>query len=470
MRQNNINTLLVVISLTIVLAGCTVGPKYHRPVTEIPGGYRGMAPGLDSAGTSATSLGEADWQSVFQDEQLQALIRKALEHNYDMRIAAERVVAAQAQLGITRADQLPSLSTSGSLDSVRQAQTSISPVYRAELGQLAMSASWEIDFWGKYRKATEAARANLAATEWGRRAVTNTLISNVATSYFQLRALDLELEITQNTLQSRRESLRLTKMLADGGAGSMMDVRQAEQLVFTASAAIPNLQQQIEQQENFISTLLGENPGVIPRGKTLEDQPRLSSVPAGLPSALIERRPDIRQAEEHLIAANAQIGVAKAALFPSISLTGTAGSQSTALTNLFSGPAGFWSTGAAMSQPLFEGGRLRNNVRLTESQQRQAVLSYQKTVQSAFLEVSDSLVAYRKTSEVTQQQQNLAAAAQDAARLARVRYEAGASAYLEVLTNETNYYSAELNLSQARLNETLAVVQVYNSLGGGWKQ
>lgn len=250
----------------------------------------------------------------------------------------------------------------------------------------------------------------------------------------------------------------------------MVDVRQAEQLVYTASAAIPSLQQRIEQQENFISILLGQNPGPIVRGKSLNEQPRLSSVPPGLPSHLLDRRPDIRQAEEQLIAANAQIGVAKAALYPSISLTGTAGYQSTALTSLFSGPAGFWNTGATLLQPVFQGGRLRSNVRLTESQQRQALLSYQKTVQNAFREVFDSLIAYQRTTEVRQEQQNLVTSAQDSASLARMRYEAGSAAYLEVLTNETNFYSAELNLTQARLDEMLALVQLYNALGGGWQQ
>jgi len=328
---------------------------------------------------------------------------------------------------------------------------------------------WELDFWGKFRKATEAARAELLATEWGRRAVINSLISDVATSYLQLRDLDLQLEITQKTLESRKESLRLTQTLANAGSVSISDVRQAEQLVYTASAAIPTLQQQIAQKENFLSTLLGQNPGPISRGKPLDQQPRLSAVPAGLPSELMERRPDIRQSEEELIGANARIGVAKAALFPSISLTGDAGFQSNALTGLFTGPAGIWNAGASLFQPIFEGGRLRNNVRLSESQKREALLRYEQTVQNAFRDVSDSLVAYQKTSEAREQQEHLVSAAQDAARLARVRYEAGAAAYLEVLTNETNSYDAELDLSRARLNEMLALVQVYNSLGGGWQ-
>ncbi len=455
--------------LMLGLAGCKFGPKYARPTADVPGGFRGQAPELNQTGTPAESLGDEKWWTVFQDEQLQALIRTAITNNYDARIAAERVVAAQAQLGITRADQFPSLSASGAVASVRQEQTSISPVYRADSGQLALSASWELDFWGKYRKATEAARADLAATEWGRRAVISTLISNVASAYFQLRTLDLELEISQDTLKSRQESLRLTKALSDGGSVPLMDVRQAEQLVYAASAEIPTLEKGIEQQENYISILLGQNPGPITRGRKLTEQPLLPSVPAGLPSQLIERRPDIRQAEEQLIAANARIGVAKAAYFPDISLTGIAGYQSTALTSLFSGPAGLWDAGVSAAQPIFEGGRIRNNVHLTESEQRQALLLYRQTMQGAFRDVSDSLVGYRKSREAREQQQLLTAAAQDAARLSHVRYDAGATSYLEVLTNETNYYNAELNLSQARFGEVLALVQIYNALGGGWQ-
>jgi multidrug efflux system outer membrane protein len=462
--------------LLFVLAGCRLGPKYARPSVDAPGSFRGQAPELkktDAASPSspaaANSLGEEKWWTVFQDEQLQTLIRTALKNNYDVRIAAERVVAAKAQLGITHADQLPSLGASGALTSVRQEKTSMSPVYRAESGQLALSAAWELDFWGKYRSATEAARADLAATEWGQKAVISTLVSNVASAYFQLRTLDLELEITQETLKSRQESLRLTKALSDGGSVPLMDVRQSEQLVYSASTEIPALEKQIEQQENYLSILLGQNPGAIARGLKLTEQPLLPSIPAGLPSELIERRPDIRQAEEQLIAANARIGIAKAAYFPSISLTGAAGYQSTALTSLFSGPAGLWDAGVSAAQPIFEGGRIRNNVRLTESQQRQALLGYQQTTQGAFRDVSDSLIAYRKSREAREQQQLLTEAAKDAARLSHLRYDAGSTSYLEVLTNETNYYNAELSLSQARFSEVLTLVQIYNALGGGWQ-
>ncbi|MDR3776206.1 MAG: efflux transporter outer membrane subunit [Terracidiphilus sp.] len=471
--------------LLVALDGCRLGPNYARPVVDAPGSFRGRAPESEKtvaanlpssavaaslgAPVAAASLGDEKWWALFQDEQLQTLIRTALANNYDARLAAERVIAARAQLGITHADQLPTLSASGDINSLRAEETSVSPVFRAESGQLALFAAWELDFWGKYRKATEAARADLTASEWGQKAVTRTLVSNVASAYFQLRTLDHELEITQEALKSRQESLRLTKALADGGSAPLMDVRQAEQLVYAASTQIPSLEKQIEQQENYLSILLGKNPGPIARGLKLTEQPLLPDIPAGLPSELIERRPDIRQAEEQLIAASARIGVAKAAYFPSISLTGAGGFQSTALTSLFSGPAGLWSTGISAVQPIFEGGRIRNNVRLAESQQRQVLLVYRQTTQSAFRDISDALVAYRKSREAREQQQLLSAAAQDAARLSHIRYDAGATSYLEVLTNETNYYNAELNLSQARFSEVLTLVQIYNALGGGWQ-
>jgi multidrug efflux system outer membrane protein len=295
-------------------------------------------------------------------------------------------------------------------------------------------------------------------------------VANVASAYFQLRALDLQLEISKRTLASRKESLRLTRILADGGATSLLDVRQAEQLVFTASAEIPALEQQIEQQENFLSILLGQNPGDVPRGQALTEQRQPPEVPAGLPSALLERRPDIREAEEQLIAANAEIGVARAAYFPQISLSGTSGFQSSALSNLLTGPAGAWSFGASLSQPVFTAGRLRSGVRLAEARQETAVLLYQRSIQAAFRSVSDGLVAYRKTREFRIQEEFLFKSAQDAARLSHMRYTGGATGYLEVLTNETNAFSAELALVQARQNELLALVQLYEALGGGWQQ
>jgi multidrug efflux system outer membrane protein len=461
--------VVLLTAAALLNVGCTVGPRYKRPTVAVPGSYRGTAP-EQAAQPQLASLGDQKWWEVFQDEQLRTLIRTALQHNYDLRIAASHVLEAQAQLGITRTDQFPTLSGGAAIADVRTAQSKFIPAFETSTGQVNASAVWALDFWGQYRRATEAARANLLASQWAQQEVVSTLVAEVAAAYFQLRALDLQLEISKRTLNSRQESLRLTRILADGGATSLLDVRQAEQLVFTASAEVPSLEQQIEQQENLLSILLGQNPGDVLRGQTLTEQRQPPEVPAGLPSALLERRPDIREAEDQLIAANAEIGVARAAYFPQISLSGTGGFQSSALSNLFSGPAGAWTFGASLTQPIFTGGRLRSGVRLAEARQKTAVLVYQQSIQAAFRTVSDALVAYRKTREFREQEELLFQSAQDAARLSHMRYAGGVTGYLEVLTNETNAFSAELAVVQARQNELLALVQLYEALGGGWQQ
>jgi multidrug efflux system outer membrane protein len=451
----------------------------------LPGEYRGAAeqnasqalqnPTQPSAQTpqqssqsSEQSLGDQKWWEVFQDPQLQELIRTALKQNYDVRIAAARILEARAQLGITRADQLPTISAGAAGLNDRFPQTAVLPEGETNFNVVGASMAWDLDFWGKYRRSTEAARANLLATEWARHAVTNSLVSDVAAAYFQLRAYDLQLEISRRTLASRQESLQLTRTLSDGGAATMLDVRQAEQLVSTAAESIPSLERQIQQEENFLSTLLGRNPGPIARGMKLTEQPLSPEVPAGLPSSLLERRPDIRAAESELMAANAQIGVARAAYFPQISLTANSGFLSSALTSLFTGPAGFWNFGGSLTQPIFAGGRIRSGVKLSEARKEEMLLTYQRTIQQAFRGVSDSLVEYQKDREFRERQQELVLAAQDAAQLSEMRYRGGATSYLEVLTNETNSFNAELGLAQAQLNELLGLVDIYRNLGGGW--
>jgi outer membrane protein, multidrug efflux system len=465
---------IVALGAALLTAGCTVGPRYKRPSVPVPDSYRGaiQAQGPQSQITTLQMLpfGEENWWNVFQDEQLRGLIRTALKQNYDLRVAGSRVLEAQAQLGITRADQFPTLSGGGAIADVRSSRSKLVPEFETSTGQVNVSAVWALDFWGQFRRATEAARANLLASEWARQEVVSTLVANVASAYFQLRALDLQLEISKRTLDSRKESLRLTQILANGGATSLLDVRQAEQLVFTVSAEVPALEQQIKQQENFLSVLLGQNPSDIPRGQTLTEQHQFPEVPPGLPSTLLERRPDIRQAEAQLIATNAEIGVARAAYFPQISLSGIGGFQSSALSNLFTGPAGAWSFGASLTQPIFTGGRLRSGVRLAEAREQTALLVYQQSVQGAFRNVSDSLVAYSKTREFRIQEELLFESAEDAARLSHMRYSGGGTSYLEVLTNETNAFSAELTLVEARQNELRALVQLYEALGGGWQQ
>jgi len=452
----------------ILWTGCAVGPNYKRPPVTVPETYRGLPP--EAGPQAAGSIGDEKWWTVFQDEQLQKLIRQALVDNYDVRIAAARILEARASLGITRADQFPTITGGASGSTVRFPKTPISPEFESSPAVVNLSLFWELDFWGKYRRATEAARATLLATEWGRRAVIDSLVSNVATAYFQLLELDMEMEISRRTLDARQESLRLVEIREKGGTTSLMDVRQSEYLMNTAAASIPDVERRIEQQENFISILLGQNPAPIMRGKPLLATVISPTVPAGLPSSLLERRPDIQSAEQQLVAANAQIGVAKAAYFPQITLTAVGGYQSPALTDLFTGPAGFWSLVGQLTQPIFEGGRIRSGVRLSQAQQQEAVLFYQETIQEAFREVSDSLVAYQRNQEFRAKQAAVTEAAVDATRLANVRYRGGVASYLEVLDTDNLSFSAELNLAQAQLNERLALVQLYNALGGGWQE
>ncbi len=461
---------LALLALVMTLmSGCTVGPNYKRPAVNVPGVYRGLTP-EEATKADVRSLADEKWWDVFQDDNLKQLIGTALQQNYDVRIAATRVLQARAALGVTRADQFPTIAAEGSAVNERTPQQKNLPPVETSATSASLALSWQLDFWGRYRRATEAARATLIATEWARREIITELVANVSAAYLRLRALDLQLEISRRALSTRQDSLRLTQLLANGGATSLLDVRQAEQLVYTAGSQIPSLEQKIEQQENLISILLGNNPGPIPRGRSLTEQPRPATVPAGLPSALLEQRPDIRQSEEQLVAANAEIGVARSAYFPQIALTASSGFQSSALTSLFTGPAGFWNFGSSLAQPIFTAGRLRSNVRLSEAQQQQALLFYQQTIQGAFRDVSDALIAYRKTREFREQQELLVKAAQDASRLSQMRYNGGVASYLEVLTNDTNYFSAELGLVQAQLDELLALVQLYRSLGGGWEQ
>jgi multidrug efflux system outer membrane protein len=452
------------ISVALISGGCIIGPDYKRPPTGTPDTFRGQSD-VPAAGAS---LADESWWQVFTDPVLQSLVRTALQQNYDVRLAAARILEAQAQLGITRADQFPQV-TAG-IDVLGQRPSAALGFPPRNIGAVLVqgAVAWELDFWGRYRRATEAARATLLASEWGRRAVLTTLVSQVARAYFGLRALDSELEISRSTLASRQESLRLTQVREQGGATSLVDVRQAEQLVYGATGEIATLERDIEQQENFINVLLANNPGAITRGRALTDQPHAAEVPAGLPSALLERRPDIQQAEQEIVAANAQIGVARSAYFPNITLTASGGFESTALTALFAGSNAIWSAAAAATQPVFTAGRTRSQVALAEARREEAVIIYQQTIRQAFREVADALVGYRKVREFREQQTLLLGAAQDARRLADIRYQGGATSYLEVLDADTRLFDAELGLAQAQLGELSALVEIYRALGGGW--
>jgi multidrug efflux system outer membrane protein len=446
--------------LLLTLSGCKVGPNYKRPVLDVPGQYRGLAPGPGAGGNFA----EMKWQSVFPDEVLQSLIKEALTNNYDIRIAASNIVQAQASLGVTRSNQLPSLSGSFGVQNEKSAGTPGSPTFDIAGLQL----SYIVDFWGQYRRATEAARANLLASEYARHLVETTLISSVALDYFQLRQLDSQLDFSQETVASDQDSLRINTINYKGGEYAITDVYQAKLLVEQAEAEVITLKQSLEQTENQLSILLGRNPGSIPRGLNLIDQPHLDEVPAGLPSAILERRPDVRQAEESLVAANANVGVAKAAFFPQIPLTATFGAESTALTSFLQGPATFWTIGGQLAQPLYTGGRITSQYRLALAQRDQADLTYRQTVQQAFADVSNSLVGYRQSRLYRVKLQEQAATYKETSRLANVRFTGGATSFLEVLTTQQQYFTAELQTTQAWYAELQNYVQLYQALGGGW--
>jgi len=458
-----------VVVMLLSLVGCKVGPNYKRPAATVPTEYRGATP--PTAGQQGQPFGEMQWESVFQDQVLQGLIKEALTNNYDIRIAATRVLQAHANLGIVRSNQFPSVGASYGLNYTRSPLSSLGVKSNGSEGTTfdfaALSINYIVDFWGQYRRATEAARASLLATEYGKSVVQTTLISSVATDYFQLRQYDFQLQYAKDTVEADKGILNLNTIKFKGGDASEMDVYQAQVLVQQAEAQVINLQQLVEQTENNISILLGKNPGDIARGLSLTEQPHMPDVPAGLPSALLERRPDVRQAEEDLVAANANVGVAKAAFFPQISLTGQFGGSS-AISGFLEGPTAFWALGGQIAQPIFEGGRIKSNYRLAWAQRDQAELSYKQTVLQAFGDVSNSLTGYvqgRQYRMKLEEQTNTYKAAAD---LAVVRFKGGVTSFLEVLITEQDYFGSELSLATAWNAELASYVQLYQSLGGGW--
>jgi multidrug efflux system outer membrane protein len=431
-------TGVVVVGL---LAGCTVGPKYRKPMVQSPEAFRGASDAV--ATPDPNSLADLKWFEVFKDEQLRELIGTALVNNYDLNQAVARIQTARANLGIARADQFPEVTAGAGLTTLR---TSGSGQFALPGGinrdrtfgsVLLNLLSFEIDVWGRVRRAKEAARADLLNAEETRKAVMTTVVGDVSAAYFNLLELDMELEIAKDTLATRKESLNLIRTRLQGGVATMLDVRQAEQLVYAAA---------------------------------LTDQEQPPDAPAGLPSSLLARRPDIRAAEATLMAATANIGVAKAAYFPQISLTGFMGGQSNQLANLFSGPGGAWSFAPQLTLPIFNAGRVKSGVRFTEAQRQLALTQYQQSIKTAFREVSDALVEYRKVKEIRAQQESLVATLQDRSRLAYLRYQGGVDTQLNALDADRDLFAAELNLAQTRRNELLALVQLYKALGGGWQQ
>lgn len=443
----------------------------RQPQVQTPPVYRGDT----ATQPDRQTLADLKWFELFKDEKLQQLINDALANNYDLRQAVANIDAARAALGITRSEQFPQIIASGDVVNQRQSRSSAfdipEPVKRdRSFGSVLLNLlNFEIDIWGRLRKQTAAARADLLATEEARRFVVTTLISDVATAYFSLREFDYELEISRRTLASRQESLRLIQLRQQRGVATMLDVRQAEELVYNATEVIPALEQSIQQTENFLSYLTGRNPSAIERGAGLTEQQMPPAVPAGLPSDLLERRPDIRSAENSLIAANARIDVAKKEYFPRISLTAFLGYESGQLTSLFSGSRNVWNLAGSVTQPIFTAGRIKSNIRFTQAQRDFLLIDYQKTIQAAFRDVSDSLIAYQKVQEVRAQRALLVETLRDRSRLSYLRYTGGVATLLEALDADRELFEAERSLALARRDELLSVVQLYKALGGGWQ-
>ncbi len=455
--------------LALLGASCTLGPDYKRPVVPTPPSFRGT-----DGQAAAASLADRPWFELFQDPTLTRLVTAAIEQNFDLRIAAERVLQARAAFRITRADQFPSADASAAAVTTRLSQRganrAIGPGVNPDVTytQAGFNLGWELDVWGRLRRLSESARAQYFATEEARRGIVTTLVADVTETYLALRALDLELAIAHRTREVATDSLRLTQTRHDRGVATALDVRQAEQLLHIASGQIAGLERDIAQSENALSLLLGQVPGDIPRGLELEAFRVPPSVPAGLPSALLERRPDIRQAEQELIAANARIGAAKAEYFPRISLTGVLGVQSRALTDLLTGPSRTWTASAGAIAPLFNAGRTQANVRFAEAVQRELVVNYQRTIHAALREVADALAGYRKTSEQRAEEEQLVEALRASSRLSSQRYEGGIDNYLQVLDAQRNLFQGELDLARLRQQELTSLVQLYRALGGGW--
>jgi multidrug efflux system outer membrane protein len=459
---------MAVLLISALNAGCKVGPNYHRPAFQPPTAFRDLSEN-PQVQAQAASYADLPWWQVFQDPQLQELVRTALKQNYDLQLATERINAARAQVAISRSRLFPQVQGNADFSGGKEHNFQT----KTNFLTLTADAAFQLDFFGRLRRATEASRADLLATEDARQTVILTLVSDVASDYFALLQLDLQLQITRETVKTQEDSVKLTNLRVQHGVATKLDVLQAQQVLDTANAQIPDLERQIAQEENAISILLGNYPQAVPRGRPLVEQPLPPEVPPGMPSSLIERRPDIREAEQVLVAANAEIGVAKAQFFPQISLTGSGGGsfgRSSAFSSLMSSQVGIWSYGAQVSQPVFTGGALRGNLRVAKSQHQQALISYRQTIQRAFGDVSDALIGYEKFHQVRVRQEDTVKDLQESVRLSNLRYKGGTTTYLEVLDGQRSLFSAELTLAGARGTEYQSLVQLYRALGGGWQQ
>ena len=451
--------------LCLALGGCLVGPDYRRPVLDTPQDWR--------FGEKETrELADTAWWEQFRDPVLNELIAVALRENKDLKIAAARVEEFRGRYGVVRAAQFPRAGAGASVSGERSTGRGQTPLPASapnptELYQANVFASWEIDLWGKLRRGSEAARADFIASEEGKRSVVLSLVASVAGAYVNLRDLDRQLEIAQRTAKSREESYKIFLLRFQAGYVSDLELSQVNSLYQQALATVPALEKSISQQEDALSLLLGRNPGQVARGKLI-DALEVPAVPAGLPSSLLERRPDLRQAEQELIAANAQIGVARAQYFPSISLTGLFGWESIRLSQLFTGPARMWNWTAPVSQPIFTAGSIGAGVKIAKAIREEALFNYQRAVQSAFRDVDDALIDQRSTREQLKAQTRQVEALRSYASTARLRYENGYTSYLEVLDAERSLFDAELAYTQTTGGLLQALINLYKAMGGGW--
>jgi multidrug efflux system outer membrane protein len=448
--------------LLLLASGCALGPNYKRPPVTVMDGFRGQSQ------VEAASLADQPWWEVFGDDALKTLIAQGLEHNFDVRTAVWRVEEYRARAGIERSDWLPQITPTAMWERGRQSFYVPNGGSTGAIYDLHASLSWELDLWGRIRRMNEASRAQFLGAQEQRRGVYLSTVAQVAQAYFELRELDSRLEITKATVAAFQETYDLFNRRLKGGTASALETARAEAALATASAFIPNLERQIQTQENLLSFLLGRNPGPIPRGANLAAQALPPRIPAGLPSTLLERRPDLRAAEQDLVAANAAVGVTVASYFPTLSLTGLFGGLAPQVSNLF-GPGKEWFIAPSLNGPSLQGLRLKYQKEARVAQWEQAKARYEATVTAAFGEVSTALAAYEKLAEVEQRQARAVAAYKEAVRLATLRYTTGLSSYIEVLDAQQQLFPAENTLSQIRLNRLLTLVQLYKALGGGWK-
>jgi multidrug efflux system outer membrane protein len=444
--------------MAAVSTGCMVGPDYRRPPLPAPPQFR-----AGEAQPGQTSLGDMKWFDLFEDETLRGLIRDALAANYDVRMAAQRVLAAEGQLSATRSGLWPQLGASG-----EATRTGVDRPVQSMAGGFG-AASWEIDLFGRLRRATEAARADMLALQENQKAVMQALVAQVAAAYFDLREYDAELEYVRESIQTREKSVNLVAARVEGGVASALELDQAKTLVASAKANLALLERAQQQTENLINFLLAKPPGPVARGKSLTEQPQPPQVPGGLPSALLDRRPDLRLAEQQLIAANARIGVAKAAFFPSINLTVAGGYQTADLLGVVQRSGFAYSMGGLVDLPIFDAGRRSGNYKTAKAQHEELLINYQKAINGAFRDVSDALIGYQKSKEYSSSQLSLTETLRSQSSLANDRYVGGVSSYLEVLDTERQRLTAEQDLAKSQRDVLTSLVGLYKALGGGWQ-